>query len=144
MRIALHMVFAGLLAASLLLTSNIVRAASDEEFYSGRAVTIFQSAGAGGIYSAYSIVFAPYLEKHIPGNPTIVVDFMPGAGGIRAIISYQRTEAMDLPLGLVHSSVPFAPLYANFGCPFRSHGAELDWGAERADRHLRRLARIRR
>ncbi len=126
MRIALHMVFAGLLAASLLLTSNIVRAASDEEFYSGRAVTIFQSAGAGGIYSAYSIAFAPYLEKHIPGNPTIVVDFMPGAGGIRATNFINSNAPKDgSVLGLVHSSVPFAPLYGISAARFDP--MELNW-----------------
>ena len=126
MRIALHMVFAGVLAASLLLTSNIVRAAPDEEFYSGRVVTIFQSAGAGGIYSAYAAAFAPYLEKHIPGNPTIVVDYMPGAGGIRATNFINSNAPKDgTVLGLVHSSVPFAPLYGISAARFDP--MELNW-----------------
>ena len=81
------------MAVGLAFLPGTARAASDEEFYSGRALTIFQSAGAGGTYAAYAIAFAPYLEKHIPGNPTIVVDFMPGAGGIRADEFYQFQRA---------------------------------------------------
>lgn len=126
MRISYHMVLAGILTASLLFTSNIARAASAEEFYSGHIVTIFQSAGAGGIYSAYSTAFAPYLEKHIPGNPTIVVDFMPGAGGIRATNFINSNAPKDgSVLGLVHSSVPLAPLYGISAARFDP--MELNW-----------------
>lgn len=126
MRIAFQMAIAGLAVSSLLFTSNTARAASDEEFYSGRVVTIFQSAGAGGIYSAYSTSFAPYLEKHIPGNPTIVVDFMPGAGGIRATNFVNSNAPKDgSVLGLVHASVPFAPLYGISAARFDP--MELNW-----------------
>ena len=133
MRIALHIMFAALLAAGLSLTSNIVRAASDEEFYSGQAITIFQSAGAGGIYSAYATTFAPYLEKYIPGHPTIVVDYMPGAGGIRATNFINSNAPKDgSVLGLVHSSVPFAPLFGISAA--RYDPMKLNWiGAMNAD-----------
>ena len=143
MKSALRDIIAGMLAIGLAHSASTAHAASDEEFYSGRAVTIFQSAGAGGTYAAYAIAFAPYLEKHIPGNPTIVVDFMPGAGGIRATNFINSNAPKDgSVLGLVHSSVPFAPLYGISAARFDP--MELNWigGNERADRNLRCLARI--
>jgi tripartite-type tricarboxylate transporter receptor subunit TctC len=83
-----------------------------EQFYSGRALTIFMSTGVGGTYAAYATAFAPYLEKHIPGHPTIVIDYMPGAGGIRATnYIYSNADKDGSVLGIVHSSVPFAPLF---------------------------------
>lgn len=83
-----------------------------EEFYSGRALTIFMSTGVGGTYAAYATAISPYLEKHIPGNPTIVIDYMPGAGGIRATnFIYSNAPKDGSVLGIVHSSVAYAPLY---------------------------------
>ena len=122
----LQRLFAGAMAVGLAFVPGTADAASDEEFYSGRALTIFQSAGAGGTYAAYAIAFSPYFEKHIPGNPTIVVDFMPGAGGIRAtnFINFNAPKDGSV-LGLVHSSVPFAPLYGISAARFDP--MELNW-----------------
>jgi tripartite-type tricarboxylate transporter receptor subunit TctC len=126
MRITLHIAVAGFLAVALVVAPHASRAASDEEFYSSRALTIFQSAGVGGTYAAYAIAFAPYFEKHIPGNPTIVVDYMPGAGGIRATNFISSNAPKDgSVLGLVHSSVPFAPLYGISAA--RYDPLELNW-----------------
>jgi tripartite-type tricarboxylate transporter receptor subunit TctC len=123
---ALRDLFAGVLTISIACCASAAEAASDEEFYSGQTVTIFQSAGAGGTYAAYAIAFAPYFEKHIPGNPTIVVDFMPGAGGIRATNFINSNAPKDgSVLGLVHSSVPFAPLYGITAARFDP--MELNW-----------------
>ena len=55
------------------------------DFYRGKQVSLVLSTGAGGGYASYAHAFAPYLSKHIPGNPNIVVQNMPGAGGIRAM-----------------------------------------------------------
>jgi tripartite-type tricarboxylate transporter receptor subunit TctC len=77
------------------------------------------SAGEGGGYSSYARAFAPFLSAHIPGNPKVVVQNMPGAGGIRAM-NYLFTVAPKdgTVIGLVHSSVPFAPLYGLQGASF--------------------------
>ena len=82
------------------------------DFYKGRSISWILSAGAGGGYSSYAQAFAPYFSAHIPGNPTIVVQNMPGGGGIRAMLYLESVAPKDgATLGLVHSSVPFAPLY---------------------------------
>jgi tripartite-type tricarboxylate transporter receptor subunit TctC len=60
-------------------TSQIAFAQSD--FYAGRQITLIIPAGAGGGYALYSQILAGHLGKHIPGNPTVVTQHMPGAGG---------------------------------------------------------------
>src|ERR1700733_13604103 len=82
------------------------------DFYRGRTISWILSAGAGGGYASYALAFAPYFSAHIPGNPTIVIQNMPGGGGIRAMLYLESVAPKDgTTLGLVHSSVPFAPIY---------------------------------
>ncbi len=89
------------------------------DFYRGKQISLILSAGAGGGYASYAHAIAPYLTKHIPGNPNIVVQNMPGAGGIRAMQYLFSAAAKDgTVLGLVHSSVPFAPLYGIKGATY--------------------------
>jgi tripartite-type tricarboxylate transporter receptor subunit TctC len=89
------------------------------DFYKGRQINWILSAGAGGGYSSYANVFAPYFTSHIPGKPHIVIQNMPGAGGIRAMLFLQSVAPKDgTTIGLVHSSVPFAPLYGIKGANF--------------------------
>jgi tripartite-type tricarboxylate transporter receptor subunit TctC len=88
------------------------RADPIEDFYRGRSISWILSAGAGGGYASYAQAFAPYFSAHIPGNPQIVIQNMPGGGGIRAMLHLDSVAAKDgTTLGLVHSSVPFAPLF---------------------------------
>jgi len=53
---------------------------AQEPFYQGKTVRIIVGASAGGGYDTYSRTIARHMGKHIPGNPTIVVENMPGAG----------------------------------------------------------------
>ena len=87
------------------------RAQTAAEFYRGKQISWILSADAGGGYSSYALAFAPYYSAHIPGNPKIIVQNMPGAGGIRAMIYLNSRAPRDgTTIGMVHSSVPFAPL----------------------------------
>ena len=89
------------------------------DFYRGKQISLTLSAGAGGGYASYAYAFAPYFAKHIPGAPGIVVQNMPGAGGLRAMQYFASVAPKDgTVLGLVHSSVPFAPLYKIKGANF--------------------------
>lgn len=51
-------------------------------FYAGRTVSILVGATAGGYYDAAARVVARHLGRYIPGNPAIVVQDQPGAGGL--------------------------------------------------------------
>ena len=94
-------------------------AAQGSDFYSGKQINWILSAGAGGGYSTYAQAFAPYLSKYLPGAPKIVVQNMPGAGGMRAMQYLSANAPKDgTVIGLVHSSVPFAPLFGLPGSTF--------------------------
>jgi tripartite-type tricarboxylate transporter receptor subunit TctC len=105
--------------AALTLLSGAASADPIAEFYKGRTVNWILSAGSGGGYATYAQTFAPFLSAHIPGKPHIVVQNMPGAGGIRAMLYLNSVAPKDgTTIGLVHSSVPFAPLYSTRGANF--------------------------
>ena len=94
-------------------------AAQASDFYAGKQISWILSAGAGGGYSTYAQTFAPYLGKYLPGNPKVVVQNMPGAGGMRAMQYLSANAPKDgTVIGLVHSSVPFAPLFGLPGSTF--------------------------
>jgi tripartite-type tricarboxylate transporter receptor subunit TctC len=105
--------------AALALWSGAASADPVADFYKSRSINWILSAGAGGGYATYAHAFAPFLSAHIPGRPHIVVQSMPGAGGIRAMIYLNSVAPKDgTTIGLVHSSVPFAPLYGTRGANF--------------------------
>ena len=74
---------AAVLFASLAL-APFARADAIADFYKGRTITLIVGYGPGGGYDLYARLMARHLGRHIPGNPTIVVQNMPGAGSLRA------------------------------------------------------------
>ena len=71
------------LAFAILLISD-KQAFAQEPFYRNKTVRIIVGGSAGGGYDTYTRAIARHLGKHIPGNPTFVVDNMTGAGSIIA------------------------------------------------------------
>ena len=61
-----------------------VAAQTVAEFYKDKTITAIVPFGAGGGYAIYTQVMARHLPRFIPGQPSIVPQFMPGAGGIVA------------------------------------------------------------
>jgi tripartite-type tricarboxylate transporter receptor subunit TctC len=59
-------------------------AASSADFYKGRTVQVVVGFTAGGGYDLYARVLARHMGKHIPGNPSVVTQNMPGAGSLKA------------------------------------------------------------
>jgi len=53
-------------------------------FYQGKTITIIQGTEAGGSSDMMTKAMITHLKKHIPGEPTIVSEYMPGGGGIKA------------------------------------------------------------
>lgn len=68
-------------AILLLLTADGVRA---DDFYKGKVLTIAVGSPAGGVYDISARLYGRHIARFIPGAPTIVVQNMPGAAGIRA------------------------------------------------------------
>jgi tripartite-type tricarboxylate transporter receptor subunit TctC len=59
-------------------------AAQDAPYFQGKTVHLIVGSAPGGGYDTYSRVISEHLRKHIPGNPTVVQQNMPGAGSLIA------------------------------------------------------------
>jgi len=75
-----------LTAVTLALIGASVSAQADavSDFYRGRTVNLAIGYAPGGGYDLYARTLARHIGRHIPGNPNIVVQNMPGAGSIKA------------------------------------------------------------
>lgn len=58
--------------------------AAERPYYENKTVRIILPVGAGGAFSAYTLALMPYIKRHIPGNPTVIMQNRPGGGGFRA------------------------------------------------------------
>ena len=84
------------------LLSTVAHAASDE-FFKSKAIRLVVGNSVGGAQDDWARFVAQYLGKHIPGNPDIVVQNMPGAGGIIAANHIYNVAKPDgLTVGMVN------------------------------------------
>jgi tripartite-type tricarboxylate transporter receptor subunit TctC len=70
-----------LLTAVMALALLSTRAHSQTNFYEGKTVTLIAFTAAGGSGDLRVKAMLPFLKKHIPGNPTVVIEYMDGGGG---------------------------------------------------------------
>lgn len=72
---------------------------ADETFYQGKTLRIVVGYSPGGTADADARLIARHLPKHIPGNPNIIVQNVPGAGGIVAInLAYKAAKPDGLSI----------------------------------------------
>ena len=72
------------LTAVAILFPSLSMAASAEEFYRGKNIRIVVGFSAGGGFDTYARAIAHHIGKHIPGQPSVVVENMTGAGSLIA------------------------------------------------------------
>ena len=72
------------IAAAILLSAGPTRAQPAADFYRGKTLRMLIGYGPGGGYDIYGRLVAEFLPRHLPGNPTIVAQNMPGAGSFVA------------------------------------------------------------
>ncbi len=81
-------------------------AAAPDEFYKGKTIRVVVGNSAGGAMDDWARFIAPHFGKHIPGNPDVVVQNMPGAAGVIAANYVNNIAKPDgLTLGLVNSAL---------------------------------------
>ncbi len=93
---------------SLLILSGLLSLAalpafalSQNAFYEGKTMRIIVGSDSGGLYDLWARLLAKHMPKHIPGNPDIIVQNMPGAGGLAATnYLYGLTKPDGLTLGM--------------------------------------------
>jgi tripartite-type tricarboxylate transporter receptor subunit TctC len=93
------------------LASPGVQADPIADFYQGKTVTILVGFGPGGGYDAYAQILAPHIKRHLPGNPTVIVKHMPGAGSLTLMNYLWSVAPPDGTIfGIPASSAAFSPL----------------------------------
>ncbi|HEY7714705.1 MAG TPA: tripartite tricarboxylate transporter substrate-binding protein [Candidatus Binatia bacterium] len=96
-----------ILAMLLLVMWNSVGIAQTP-FYAGKTITIIAGTKAGDVYDTYARLFAQHLPKHIPGNPNVIVQNMPGAGSMIAANHIYSVAAPDgLTIGAIFPALYF-------------------------------------
>src|SRR3954471_2802124 len=77
--------FSSLILSGILMSAATPAVAdSVSDFYTGKQIRFVIRTTVGGDYDQYSRLFARFLGKHIPGNPSMIPINMPGGGGITA------------------------------------------------------------
>jgi tripartite-type tricarboxylate transporter receptor subunit TctC len=90
-------------------------------FYQGKTISIIVGTKAGDVYDLYPRLLAEYLPKHIPGNPNIIVQNMPGAASlIAANHLYNVAKPDGLALGAIYPALYFDQL-------IKKPEAKYDW-----------------
>ncbi|MEE8517148.1 MAG: hypothetical protein V3T02_10965, partial [Alphaproteobacteria bacterium] len=120
MRVITPLVFgiAGMLGAMVPVS---VSADAVSDFYKDKRVVIVQSSAPGGGYDTYARTLARHLGKHIPGNPSLLVQNRPGAGGIVAANYIYNVASQDGTIILgANRSAPMAEIMGHSGPRFDS------------------------
>src|SRR5437867_8085644 len=101
-----------LLLISLWLSTTEVQAQT--RFYQGKTITLIVGSGAGTAYDIYARLLGSYVGKHLLGNPTVVVQNMPAAGGmVAANFVYGVAKPDGLTLASINPAHYFNQLQGN-------------------------------
>jgi len=95
-------------------TICVIPAQAQESFYKGKTIRLIVGLAPGGGYDLYARVIARHMGKHIPGNPTIVVENMTGAGSIIAAnYMYKAAKPDGLTIGHILGGLFLQQLLGN-------------------------------
>ena len=92
--------------AGLLAVSVNMGVAADTPYYQGKTITILEGRSPGGTGGIKTQTAIKFVLKYLPGNPSVVYQFMPGAGGISAVNHLIHKAPRDgLTIGGVSSAI---------------------------------------
>ena len=123
----MHKITAALATLSVaLFAASAAQAQSVADFYRGKTVTINVGYGSGGGYDTMTRFVARHIGNHIPGNPTVVVQNMPGGGSMVAANHLYNVAPKDgTVLGVFASSTALEPLMGNAQAKFET--TKFEW-----------------
>lgn len=120
--IRLRPVLTGLLGAVVLAAPAAAPVSAQDAggFYKGRQITMTMGTRPGGSFQVYTQAFAAHMDRHIPGKPKIVPNFMPGAGGTKAANYLYNVAPQDGTQILMSHAIPLAQRLKPKGLKFKS------------------------
>jgi tripartite-type tricarboxylate transporter receptor subunit TctC len=126
-RVRLLRLLQSVVCATLLLGAGCAaQAQGAETFYKGKTVFIYIGFAPGGSYDYFGRLLARHLGRHLPGNPTIVAESMPGAGSFTAAnFLYTRAPRDGTALGIVSQTVAIEEALGTPGVQYKS--SQFNW-----------------
>lgn len=119
-------IIGGLVALTVGLAALPVAAQDLTSVYKGQQIKLIISSPPGGGYDAYARLIARHMGGHLAGNPSVIAQNMPGAGGVKAAnFLYTIAPKDGLTIGNLQNTVPFEPLYDNKQATFDT--AKFNW-----------------
>jgi tripartite-type tricarboxylate transporter receptor subunit TctC len=101
-------------------------AQSPADFYKGKTVSIVIGFSPGGTYDLFGRMVARHMGKHIPGNPTVIAQSMPGAGSFTAAnFLFARAPKDGTQFGIVTQSLAIEEMLKTPGVNYKA--AEFNW-----------------
>src|SRR5262245_901846 len=122
-----HNVAAAILVAGLLAGKpGMAPAQTPADFYKGKTISLQIGFGVGGEDDLWARAIAKHIGNHIPGNPLMVPQNVPGSGGLLVANRIANTAPKDgTVIGLINRGIPFEPLLGGAGTQFDA--AKLNW-----------------
>jgi tripartite-type tricarboxylate transporter receptor subunit TctC len=106
-----------LIAAALLALGVASPASAD--LFKGKTIEVVSPAAAGGSYGVYALLLSDHLSRHLPGNPTVVPNYMGGAGGLKASNYVANVAKKDgTTLYVMHQNAPSSQLLTPEGAQY--------------------------
>jgi tripartite-type tricarboxylate transporter receptor subunit TctC len=113
-------------ATLLLGVSAAASASAQDALYKGKTVSIYIGFAAGGSYDYFGRLVARHLGKHLPGNPTVIAEAMPGAGGFTAAnYLYARAARDGTALGIVSQTLAIEEALGTPGVQYKA--SKFNW-----------------
>ena len=107
-----------LLLSALVFGPGLAAAATDD-FYKGKTITLVVANAAGGGYDLYARLLARHMGRHIPGEPSFIVKYQPGAGGLAMANAIYASAPRDgLTIGLMARANPLERVLENPAAKF--------------------------
>jgi tripartite-type tricarboxylate transporter receptor subunit TctC len=114
------------LAAVIAMTPHTVAAQGGDPFFKGKTISLYIGFGPGGTYDYYGRLAARFLGRHIPGEPTVVAQSMPGSGGLRAANYLFSAAPKDgTALAVIPQTAAIEDALRNPGVQYKA--AEFNW-----------------
>ncbi len=100
------------LVLGLALAGSAQAQTPEPSFFAGKNITVLIGYAAGGTYDATARLVARHMSKHIPGNPNMLPQNLPGSGGIKTILNLYSVAPRDgTTLGMLSRSYPIEPVF---------------------------------
>lgn len=123
-----RIILSGVLACGLASGGSVAWAQNEsvEAFYKGKNITLVIGTGPGGAYDIHGRLISRHLGKHIPGQPKLIVQNIPGAGSISAANHVTNVAPQDgSVLANILNTVPL--VYALGQAKTQFDPAKLQW-----------------